>query len=294
MSAPGRLVGKVAIITGGAVGLGGAICMRYIKEGASVVIMDIDAQAGEAKAYANPEKIAFVKSDVRLVADWENARDVALQRFGKIDIVINCAGVQANQTEIAVSNIYLSEITFEIEFIQLLHLVSEETYEFLFGVNVKVKASDLRHPRLLKQGSGVIINLSSTGGLRPRPNYAIYNATKGAVNLFTKTMALEYAPTVRVCAIAPALATTAMLQTTLGVKEDTSENRAPFLQTIPMTRLCDPADIANMATFLTSDEASFITGTIYEVDGGREGFTSCSIVRLVGLCVLCCVVHPAP
>ncbi|KAK0475573.1 hypothetical protein IW261DRAFT_1552567 [Armillaria novae-zelandiae] len=256
MSGLGRLVGKVAIITGNiiesllcAVGLGGAICTRYIKEGASVVIMDIDAQAGEAKAYANPENTALVKGDVRLVADWEKARDVALQKFGKIDIVI------------------------------LLHLVSEETYDFLFSVNVKPihVSAKVIIPVFLKQGSGVVINISSTGALRPRPSYAIYNATKGAVNLFTKTMALEYAPTVRVCAIAPALATTAMLQTTLGVKEDTPENRAPFLQTIPMTRLCDPEDIANMATFLASDEASFITGTIYEVDGGRCIF--------VGLCV---------
>ncbi|KAK0462545.1 oxidoreductase [Desarmillaria tabescens] len=203
--------------------------------------MDLDVQAGEAKAFTNPEKIAFVKSDVRLINDWGNARDVALQRFGKIDIVI------------------------------LLHLVSEETYDFLFSVNVKpihISAKAII-PVFLKQGSGVVINISSTGGLRPRPSYAIYNATKGAVNLLTKTMALEYAPTVRVCAIAPALATTSMLQATLGVKEDTPENRAPFLQTIPMDRLCDPEDIANMATFLASDEASFITGTIYEVDGGR-------------------------
>ncbi|PBK95333.1 oxidoreductase [Armillaria gallica] len=254
MSGPGRLIGRVAIITGGAAGLGGAICMRYIKEGASVVIMDIDASEGEAQAYANPEKIAFVKSDVRLIADWEKARDVALQKFGKIDIVINCAGVQANETEIT-----------------SLHLVSEDTYDYLFSVNVKPIhiSAKVVIPVFLKQGSGVVINISSTGGLRPRPNYAIYNATKGAVNSFTKTMALEYAPTVRVCAIAPALATTSMLQATLGVKEDTPENRAPFLQTIPMNRLCDPEDIASMATFLASDEASFITGTIYEVDGGR-------------------------
>ena len=115
-----------------------------------------------------------------------------------------------------------------------------------------------------------MINVSSTAGHRPRPGLTWYNSSKGAVSLMTKSLAVELAPdNVRVCGLAPVLGTTGLLETFIG-KPDTPENRERFLATIPLGRLCDPQDVANAALYLASDEASFITGTILEIDGGRS------------------------
>ncbi|KAK0213280.1 hypothetical protein DFS33DRAFT_1449900 [Desarmillaria ectypa] len=210
--------------------------MRYV-EGASVVIMDINAQSGEAKASTNLERIVFAKSDVRLLADWEKTT-LEYRRKRKN---------QPYYTWYRKKHMNFSSASTSRQGPQPYHLFWCEN--FLWPIHISAKVI----PVFLEQGSGVFINISSTGGLRPRPNYAIYNATKGAA---PKPWPLNKPPP-------------SGLQATLGAKEDTPENRASFLQTIPMNRLCDPEDIANMATFLASDEVSFITGTIYEVDGGR-------------------------
>ena len=140
----------------------------------------------------------------------------------------------------------------------------------MFAVNVKsiylITLAVLPHFRA--GGGGVMLNIGSTAGLRPRPGLAWYNASKGAVNLLSKSMAVELAPDrVRVNALAPVAGETPLLASFMG--EDTPEKRAAFKATIPWGRLSTPQDIANAALFLCSDEADMITGVVLEVDGGR-------------------------
>jgi 3-oxoacyl-[acyl-carrier protein] reductase len=140
----------------------------------------------------------------------------------------------------------------------------------VFAVNVKsiylfAKAAV---PLMRDQGGGVIVNVGSTAGLRPRPGLTWYNSTKGAVHTMTKSMAVELAPSkIRVCALAPVAGETPLLATFMG--EDTPQKRELFVNSIPLGRFSTPQDIANAALYLASDEASMITGVVLEVDGGR-------------------------
>ena len=124
-------------------------------------------------------------------------------------------------------------------------------------------------PVMRQQGGGVILNIGSTAGIRPRPGLTWYNSTKGAVNLLSKSMAVELAPDkIRVNCVAPVIGATALLESFMGLP-DTPENRAKFIETIPLGRLSEPQDVANACLYLTSDDAAFITGVVLEVDGGR-------------------------
>src|ERR671913_502419 len=148
--------------------------------------------------------------------------------------------------------------------------VEEAEFDRVFAVNVKSIYLLARAvvPHFRQTGGGVILNIGSTAGIRPRPGLAWYNASKGAVNLLSKSMAVELAPDrVRVNCIAPVAGETPLLATFMG--EDTPEKRAAFKATIPWGRLSTPQDIANAALFLCSDEADMITGAVLEVDGGR-------------------------
>jgi 3-oxoacyl-[acyl-carrier protein] reductase len=150
--------------------------------------------------------------------------------------------------------------------------VTEEEFDRVYAVNVK-SIFHMAHaavPLFRKQGTGgVILNVGSTAGLRPRPGLTWYNGSKGAANLLSKSMAVELAPDrIRVCGIAPVMGETAMLEDFMGMP-DTPENRAKFVATIPLGRMSKPDDIARAALYLASDEAEFITGVVMEVDGGR-------------------------
>ena len=124
-------------------------------------------------------------------------------------------------------------------------------------------------PIMRSAGGGVIINIGSTGGIRPRPGLTWYNSTKGAVNLLSRSMAVELAPDkIRVNCVAPVMGATGLLEAFMGAP-DTPENRAKFIASVPLGRLSEPQDIANACLYLASDEASFITGVVLEVDGGR-------------------------
>ncbi len=149
--------------------------------------------------------------------------------------------------------------------------VDYKTFKKVYAINVDsiyhMTISAVPHWRQI--GGGCMINVGSTAGIRPRPGLSWYNSSKGAVNLMTKTLAVELAPDrIRVCGLAPVMGATAMLETFMG-QPDTPENRAKFEGSIPLGRLCEPEDMANAALYLASDEAAFITGVILEVDGGR-------------------------
>ena len=149
--------------------------------------------------------------------------------------------------------------------------VGEDEFDRMFRVNVKSIYLFVREiaPLMRENGGGVILNVGSTAGIRPRPGLTWYNATKGAVNLVSKSLGVELAPwRIRVNCISPVMGETGLLENFMGVP-DTPENRARFIATIPLGRLSRPLDIANAALFLASDEAEFITGVDFPVDGGR-------------------------
>ncbi|WP_421708271.1 glucose 1-dehydrogenase [Algihabitans sp.] len=246
-----RLTDKVAVVTGGGSGFGAGIARRFAIEGAQVVIADIDRAAAETVLQEIGGNAVAVEADVTQREQVARMIDTTVDHFGRLDILVNNAGYSHR-------NAPLLEIT-------------EADYDLCFDVNVKAifHATQLAVPVFRKQGGGVIVNTSSTAGLRPRPGLSWYNATKGAVNTLTKSLAVELAPDrIRVNAICPVIGETGLLETFMGVA-DTPDARAKFVATIPLGRLSTPQDIATAAVFLASDEAAFITGVLMEVDGGR-------------------------
>jgi 3-oxoacyl-[acyl-carrier protein] reductase len=247
----GRLQGKVAIVTGAASGFGAEIARRYVAEGARVAIGDINEAGAQAVASASGNAAFALPCDVARRADVERLVAATLERFGRLDIVVNNAGFTHR-------NMPLLE-------------VDEQTFDRVYAVNVKsVYYMTLAVvPILRQQRGGVILNIGSTAGIRPRPGLTWYNGSKGAVNLLSKSMAVELAPDgIRVNAICPVIGATGMLELFMGAP-DTPENRARFIATIPLGRLSEPSDVASAAVFLASDEAQFITGVEFPVDGGR-------------------------
>ncbi len=243
-----RLNNKVAIVTGGGSGFGAAICRRFVDEGAKVVLVDCHADRGGAIATAIGA--AFVEGDV---ASDELARrmvQTAVDRFGRLDILVNNAGAAQAPTPI----------------------VDTDAHDFdrLIAVNAKAifLAAKYAVPVMRRQGGGVMLNTVSVAAIRPRPNLSAYNASKGAALVLTKSLAIELAPDrIRVNAVCPGPGDTPMLATFVG--GDSEAHRSSFLSSIPLGRLTAPDDIASTMVFLASDEASFITGAVLEVDGGR-------------------------
>ena len=246
-----RIEGKVAIVTGAASGFGAEIARRFAAEGAKVLVADLDADGAVLVAKEIGENATSVAVDVSKAADVQRMVETALTKFGDLDILVNNAGTTHRN--------------------QPLLDVDEATFDRVFDVNVKSIYLTTRAviPIFRRRGGGVILNMGSTAGLRPRPGLTWYNASKGAVHIMSKSMALELAPDkIRVNVLAPVMGETGLLESFMG-KADTSENRAPFVATIPWGRLSTPRDVANGAVFLASDEAEFITGIELEIDGGR-------------------------
>jgi len=246
-----RLQGKVAIVTGAASGFGAEIARQYAQEGARVALADIN-EAG-AKDVAGPlgNGAIAVKCDVTRRADIDALVATTVKAFGRLDVIVNNAGW-------AHKNGPLLD-------------VDEAAFDKVYAINVK-SIFHMTHavvPILRKQKSGVIVNIGSTAGIRPRPGLTWYNSTKGAVNLMSKSLAVELAPdNIRVNVICPVMGVTGLLEQFIGMP-DTPENRKKFLATIPLGRLSTPLDIARAAVFLASDDAEFITGVEFPVDGGR-------------------------
>jgi 3-oxoacyl-[acyl-carrier protein] reductase len=245
-----RLKGKGAIVTGGAQGFGLGIAETFAKEGASVAVLDYNGKAAKAAAIKIGGGAIALSCDVSKKDQVDAAARAAIETLGRIDIIVNNAGTT-----------YRNRPMLEVD---------EAEFDRIFAVNVK-SIFLMAHafvPHMRERGGGAIINIGSTAGLRPRPGLTWYNATKGAVHLMTKSMAVELAPDkIRVCALAPVAGETPLLSSFLG--EDTPERRAAFRATVPLGRFSTPQDIANSALFLASDEANFLTGVVLEVDGGR-------------------------
>ena len=245
-----RLEGKVALVTGAGSGFGEGMARRFAAEGARVIVADIDDAAGERVAGSLGEAARFVHADVSRDDDTAAMVGAARDAFGRLDILVNNAGYTHRNGPM-------------LE-------VSEEDFDRILAVNVKSLYLGAKHavPVFRGQGGGVILNIASTGAVRPRPGLVWYNGSKGAVLTLTRAMAAELAADgIRVCALNPVAGETGMLHLFMG--EDTPERRAQFTSSIPLGRLSTPRDIANAALFLCSDEAEFLTGVCLDVDGGR-------------------------
>jgi 3-oxoacyl-[acyl-carrier protein] reductase len=247
-----RLKGKSALVTGGASGFGAEIARQFVAEGAHVVLLDLDGPGSERVARECGVLATPVQGDVTKRADIETAVCAATKASGRLDIVVNNAGWTHRNKPIL-------EVT-------------EEEFDRVHATNVKsiFLMTQVAVPVMTAQGGGgCIINIGSTAGIRPRPGLTWYNASKGAVNLGSKSMAVELAPAnIRVNCVAPVMGETGLLEAFMGMP-DTPENRAKFIATIPLGRLSRPSDIASACVYLASDEAAFRTGVVLPVDGGR-------------------------
>jgi 3-oxoacyl-[acyl-carrier protein] reductase len=245
------LSNKVAIVTGAASGFGAEIARHYVNEGAKVVVADLNEAGAKTVAEKLGANAIAVGCDVSKRADIDRLVATTVERFGTVDIVVNNAG-------------YTHKNRPMLE-------VDEATFDRCFDVNVKsiYLMSLAVVPILRKKKSGVIINVGSVSGIRPRPGLVWYSASKAAANLMSKAMAAELGPDgIRVNAICPVMAPTGMIADFMGMP-DTPENRAKFVGNIPLGRLATPVDIAKAAVYLASDMSDFITGVEFPVDGGR-------------------------
>ncbi len=245
-----RLKGKTALVTGAAQGFGYGVAEAFAREGARVACLDLKAEVAEAAARRFGEGAIALIADVSNREDISRAADTVIEAFGRVDIVVNNAGTT-----------HRNKPLMEVE---------EAEFDRIFAVNVKsiFLTAQAFVPHMREHGGGVFINVGSTAALRPRPGLAVYNASKGAVHVMTKSMAVELAPDrIRVCALAPVAGETPLLAMFMG--EDTPEKRAAFKATVPLGRFSTPQDVGAAALYLASDEAAFVTGVVLEVDGGR-------------------------
>jgi 3-oxoacyl-[acyl-carrier protein] reductase len=245
-----RLKGKAALVTGAGQGFGYGIAEAFIRQGARVACLDVKGDVAKAAADRLGSSAMALVGDVSNRNDVERATHAAIDALGRIDIVVNNAGTTHRNKPIM-----------EVE---------EAEFDRIFDVNVKsiLLIAQAFIPHMRSHGGGVFINVGSTAALRPRPGLTVYNASKGAAHVMTKSMAIELAPDkIRVCALAPVAGETPLLAMFLG--EDTPEKRAAFRATVPLGRFSTPHDIGAAALYLASDDAAFLTGVVLEIDGGR-------------------------
>lgn len=250
-----NLQSKIAIVTGAASGFGAATARRMAEAGARVVVADLQAEGAErmaAELRASGAQAISCAADVSSQADFSRLVDQTLQAWGGLDILVNNAGT-THRNKPALQ-------------------VTEDEFDRVYRVNVKSLywAAQSVLPHFVKQGSGCIVNVASTTGVRPGPGLTWYSGSKAAMINLTKGLALEFARSgVRINAVNPMIGETAMLGDFMGM-EDTPANRERFLMRIPLGRFTRPADVASAVTFLASDEASYLTGVCLDVDGGRN------------------------
>jgi 3-oxoacyl-[acyl-carrier protein] reductase len=249
-----KLEGRVAVVTGGGSGIGAAAALAFAREGARVVVTDVNEGGAKATVEliekAGGQGLAL-RADVTVAAESQAIVEQATTAWGRLDVYFANAGVSQWKS-------YVEE-------------VDERTFDQIFAVNVKGVWLGAKYalPVMKRQRRGVFLVNASTAAIRPRPGSQTYAASKGAVVTLAKALALEAAPHgVRVVAIAPVATHTPMLSPFMKEAVD-EEALARYVDTIPLGRLNEPDDVAATVIFLASDEAAMITGTCVEIDGGR-------------------------
>lgn len=248
-----RFVDRTVIITGAAGGIGSAAARRFSAEGAKLVLVDRDERQLAAVAESLSGPVVSAPADVSKEADVERYVATAVAQFGRIDVLFNNAGVQARMRPL-------------IE-------VPLDDFERTFAVNVVGMFLGLKHvlPVMFEQRSGVVVNTSSTQGLEASQGTSAYDASKHAVAGLTKTAALEAAPYgVRVSSVHPGPVDTAMMADIAAMRSPDNPSAAyeRASSVVPLGRLAQPDDIVNVVAFLASDEAAYISGVQYRIDGG--------------------------
>jgi 3-oxoacyl-[acyl-carrier protein] reductase len=242
-----RLKDKNVIITGAGSGFGAGIARRFSEEGANIIVADINAATGEKIAREVEGK--FVLADVTKSDDWAKLVQAA---GSKLDIIVNNAGWTHRNKP------YLE--------------VTEAEFDRVYAVNVKSIYLSALHavPVFRKHGRGCFVNIASTAGVRPRPGLTVYNSSKGAVIIMSKSMAGEFGKDrIRVNCVNPVFSPETALSADFAGGAVTDEAKARFLATIPLGRFSTPLDVANACLYLASDEAQFVSGVCIEVDGAR-------------------------
>ncbi len=241
-----RLKDKVALVTGAGSGFGAGIARRFAQEGAQVIVNDVDPRG---ERIAKEIGARFVQGDVTQASDWARlVRDAG----AALEIVVNNAGWTHRNKP------YLE--------------VTEAEFERVYAVNVKSVYLSALHavPVLRRRGGGCFVNIASTAGVRPRPGLTVYNSSKGAVIVMSRSMAAEFGPDrIRVNCVNPVFSPETALSAEFAGGAVTDEAKQRFLATIPMGRFSTPLDVANACLYLASDDAAFISGVCIEVDGAR-------------------------
>lgn len=246
-----NLNGKVAIVTGAATGIGRSCAEALAGAGASLVIADIDSEQGAATAKALGDCAVFSRTDVRRMADMQAMADLAVERFGGIDILVNNAARAING---------------------VVDEIDEETWNTVIDTNLTGywRAMRVAVPQMRKRGGGAVVNLSSVQGLRGFRGWPAYAAAKGAINALTVQTAVDLAPAgIRVNAVAPGTILTPMNERIFAELPDGGAAlREEWNRAHPIGRFGQPDEVAKTVLFLASDDASFITGEIVRIDGG--------------------------
>ena len=245
-----RLEGKVALISGGARGMGAAEARLFASEGAKVVFGDVleaEGQQVEAEIAEAGGEAVFVRLDVTSEADWQNAVDTALERFGALHVLVNNAGIWSG------GNVEAQTV---------------DGWDRIMDINAKgvFLGTKAAIPAMRESGSGSIVNISSIAGIIGSVGATAYNASKGAVRILTKSTAVQYAAEgIRCNSVHPGPIETHMIR---QVFQDDEETRNARVNAIPLGRMGEMDDVAKGVLFLASDEASYMTGSELVIDGG--------------------------
>ncbi len=248
----GRLSGKSALITGGASGIGRAIAQLFLEQGARVVVSDINAGALDTavKELAEYGAVSGVAGDVRSMAGAGQMVQAAIDQYGSLDVLVCNAGITS---------------------VMPIEELSEDEWDSVLATNVKGMFTLVKHavPRMKAQGGGTIVTLGSEMGMVAVPESPAYNASKGAVIMFTKSIAIDLIRyNIRVNSLCPGITRTPLLQAEVDNSLDPEKTAAEQASWAPIQRVADPREIAQGALFLASDESSFAVGSCLVLDGG--------------------------
>jgi NAD(P)-dependent dehydrogenase (short-subunit alcohol dehydrogenase family) len=248
-----ELKDRVAIVTGGAKGIGLASAECLVRLGAAVLLVDVSAEAletGKQGLGENPGHVDGVIADISKMADAERAVQTAVERFGGVDILVNNAGIQT----------FGDPVT-----------TTEEIWDKTMDVNLKGHwmMSKCAIPEMLKRGKGAIVNVSSVQGLASQRNVVAYSTSKHAMIGLTRSMAVDMASrNIRVNCVCPGTVSTPMIESIIALDSDPDRLRQILNKMHPLGRIAQPSEIGEVIAFLASDRASFMTGSIVTVDGG--------------------------
>ncbi|MGO9643567.1 MAG: SDR family NAD(P)-dependent oxidoreductase [Candidatus Bathyarchaeia archaeon] len=257
---PLKLENKVALITGAGSGIGKAAAQLFAKEGARIVVADLDRERGEdtaKKVRADGGQSIFVETDVTKSSLVEATVSKTISEFGGVDILYNSAGVDIFVINPKADGTVVGTL--------------EEDWDRLLAINLKGTFLFAKYtlPHMMKQRRGVVINMGSEYGIVGGLASAAYCASKGGIVLLTKQMALDYAPyNIRVNCICPCNVDTPLMEKGLATSEDPQAMRRTWEKIMPLGRFSKPEEIAAGALYLASDDASFVTGTVLSIDGG--------------------------